>query len=48
MVTGYAPLGGPGDTTKVDGFTLLENPTGNDFSTYLVYFSYHFDYPSLQ
>lgn len=27
MVTGYAPLGGPGDTTKVNGFTLLENPT---------------------
>ena len=28
MVTGYAPLGGPGETTVADGFTLLENPTG--------------------
>ena len=28
MVTGYAPLGGPGETTVADGYTLLENPTG--------------------
>ena len=28
MVTGYAPLGGPGETTVSDGYTLLENPTG--------------------
>jgi len=27
MVTGYAPLGGPGETTVADGYTLLENPT---------------------
>ena len=41
MVTGYAPLGGPGETTVADGFTLLENPTGMSSINYFInYFSY--------